>query len=57
MSLTQPVESQGLLGKSEEGSNAMGKMFVELLACTFQTVFGYICLDFCVAISLHYTAT
>lgn len=57
MSLVQPAENKSFLEKSETRNQGLVKMFVELLVCTFQTVFGYMCLDLCVAISLHYTAT
>ncbi|CAD8099445.1 unnamed protein product [Paramecium sonneborni] len=30
------------------------RMFWNLLVCTFQTVFGYVCLDVCVSVTLHY---
>ncbi|CAD8069643.1 unnamed protein product [Paramecium sonneborni] len=39
--------------KSEE---SILKLFINLITCTFQTVLGYICLDVCVSISLHYIA-
>lgn len=35
-------------------SDSLWVMFRNLVTCTFQTVFGYICLDICVAVSLHY---
>ncbi|CAD8133992.1 unnamed protein product [Paramecium pentaurelia] len=38
----------------EKKEDSIYKLFINLLACTFQTVFGYICLDVCVSISLHY---
>ncbi|CAD8148185.1 unnamed protein product [Paramecium octaurelia] len=33
---------------------SISQLFFNLVTCTFQTVFGYICLDVCVSISLHY---
>lgn len=31
-------------------------VYWNLIMCSFQTLAGYLCLDFCVAISLHYVA-
>ncbi|CAK70932.1 unnamed protein product (macronuclear) [Paramecium tetraurelia] len=49
--------SEGDLNKrqlEEKTEDSISKLLINLLACTFQTVFGYICLDVCVSISLHY---
>lgn len=36
--------------------DSWARIYKNLSNCTFQTVFGYICLDLCVAICLHYVA-
>ena len=31
-------------------------IYIQLISTTFQTLLGYVCLDLCIVISLHYVA-
>ncbi|CAD8051919.1 unnamed protein product [Paramecium primaurelia] len=51
------AESLEKLGKNDKNQEeSISRLFFNLVTCTFQTMFGYICLDVCVSISLHYIA-
>ncbi|CAD8200488.1 unnamed protein product [Paramecium octaurelia] len=39
---------------NNDREESISQLFFNLVTCTFQTEFGYICLDVCVSISLHY---
>ncbi|CAD8208725.1 unnamed protein product [Paramecium pentaurelia] len=48
------AEKQSKIGDHNDKEESIIQLFLNLITCTFQTVFGYICLDVCVSISLHY---
>lgn len=50
-----PADQESLLQPVTE-RKSIPHIYLDLLSTTFQTVLGYICLDVCVAISVHYVA-